>query len=778
MTALRARLPLLLWLAWVVTTVWIMLVHTRVTSELTEFLPPGADAAEQVLLEQVRQGATARIILLALYDAPHDTLAHASASLAHALRDSGLFTQVNNGALSSWSARDRELLFEHRYLLSPQTTTFRFTSEALHAALQERLQALVSPLGVLEKRTLPRDPTGELQSVLQVWAGTQAPVGAPQIWFSADGSKALLMAQTRAPAFALDAQVAALARIEHEVARLAERPSPKILLSGPAVFAVEARETIRSELALLSTLAIASLALFLLVVYRSPLLLLLIVVPLATGILTGVACVRVVFGSIHGITLAFGITIVGVAVDYPIHLFSHTHVGEPSARALARIWPTLRLGVLTTVLGYTAMVFSGFPGVSQLGVFAVAGLLGAAAVTRWVLPVLVPARPRTLRWPELSLSALIAPLHRWRWLPLLVIVAGMVYVASEHRPLWETDLARLSPIPAQRRALDRELRAAMGAPDVRQLLIVTGADPEQVLQQSERLAPALHDLVDRGSLAGYDTASHYLPSVQAQRLRQAALPAADILETRLRDAMRGLPFRQGLFAPFIADVTAAKSAKPLTPADFRDTALELPLQALLFAQQEQWVGLIPLRGVADDAKLRAWVTQLNDPRVRYVDLKQVANRLVNLYRDRALLPLTWGAGAIVFVLWLGLRSFAGVLRVLLPVAAAVTGVVTLLLAVAQPLSMFHLVALLLVVGVGLDYGLFFNRAAGDDAEREQTVRALAVCGVSTALVFGLLSFSQTPVLHAIGSTVAIGVILCFLLAAVFARSPARTAASA
>ena len=298
-----------------------------------------------------------------------------------------------------------------------------------------------------------------------------------------------------------------------------------------------------------------------------------------------------------------------------------------------------------------------------------------------------------------------------------------------------------------------------------------------MLRQSERLAPALQDLAHRGLLAGYDAASRYLPSVQAQRHRQATLPPADLLRTRLHDAMRGLPFRQGLFEPFIADVTAARHATPLTLADFRDTALELRLQALLFAQQGQWVGLIPLRGVADDAKLKAWVTQLNDAGVRYVDLKQAANRLVNLYRDRALLPLTWGAGAIVFVLLLGLRSLRGVLRVLLPVAAAVTGVVVLLLALGQPLSVFHLVALLLVVGVGLDYGLFFNRTTSDDTEREQTVRALAVCGISTTLVFGLLAFSQTPVLHAIGSTVAIGVILCFLLAAVFARNSTPTRAS-
>lgn len=776
MIAVRARLVLLLWLAWVVTAVWIVLAHTRVTSELTEFLPPGEDPSEQLLLEQVREGATARIILLALYDAPHEVLAHTSASLAQALRDSELFTQVNNGALSSWPARDRQLLFEHRYLLSPHITDSRFTTEVLHASLQERLHTLVSPLGMLEKRLLPRDPTGELQNILQVWAGTQTPVGASGIWFSTDGSKALLMVQTRAPAFALNAQAAALARIKQEVARLGEKPTPKLLLSGPAVFAVEARETIRSELALLSTLAVASLALFLLVVYRSPLLLLLTAVPLATGVLTAIACVRLAFGSIHGITLAFGVTVIGVAVDYPIHLFSHAHAGEPSTRAFARIWPTLRLGVLTTALGYTAMVFAGFPGVSQLGVFAVAGLLGAAAVTRWVLPLLVPAGSHTSQWPGFSLSALTASLHRWRWLLLFVLAAGITYVVSEHRPLWETDLATLSPIPAQRRALDQELRAAVGAPDVRQLLIITGDDAEQVLQRSESLAPALHDLAHRNVLAGYDAASRYLPSVQTQRDRQAALPSADVLETRLRDAMRGLPFRQGLFAPFIADVTAAKGSKPLTLADFRDTALELRLQALLFTQRGRWVGLIPLRGVADDAKLRAWVTELNDPRVRYVDLKQTANRLVNLYRDKALLSLTWGAGAIVFVLWLGLGSLRGMLRVLLPIAVAVTGAVTVLLAVAQPLSMFHLVALLLVVGVGLDYGLFFNRITGDGSEFEQTVRALAVCAISTTLVFGLLSLSQTPVLHAIGSTVTVGVVLCFLSAAAFARNLAPTTA--
>ena len=79
------------------------------------------------------------------------------------------------------------------------------------------------------------------------------------------------------------------------------------------------------------------------------------------------------FGSLHGITLAFGMTLLGVAVDYPLHLFSHLRDDETPQSTLRRVWPTLRLGVLTTALGYLAMVFSDFDGLRQLAVFAIGG---------------------------------------------------------------------------------------------------------------------------------------------------------------------------------------------------------------------------------------------------------------------------------------------------------------------------------------------------------------------------------------------------------------------
>ena len=91
------------------------------------------------------------------------------------------------------------------------------------------------------------------------------------------------------------------------------------------------------------------------------------------------------------------------------------------------------------------------------------------------------------------------------------------------------------------------------------------------------------------------------------------------------------------------------------------------------------------------------------------------------------------------------------------------------------LNLFHLVALILAAGLGLDYALFFDHAGDDRDDQLRTLHALVVCSLMTLLVFSLLALSSIPVLRAIGSTVAIGVLGNFVLALLVSRQvvPAR-----
>ena len=171
----------------------------------------------------------------------------------------------------------------------------------------------------------------------------------------------------------------------------------RLVMTGPSVIAVEMRQTIQDDVWWLSLCATLLVTMFLFASYGSVSILALTLLPLASAILAGIVAVGLVFGFIHGMTLAFGITLLGVVDDYPIHLFSHLTKESRAPAVMKEIWPTMRLGVVATALGFSALLLSGFPGLSQLGLFAMVGLFTAACVTRWVLPHIVPIEFHTRR---------------------------------------------------------------------------------------------------------------------------------------------------------------------------------------------------------------------------------------------------------------------------------------------------------------------------------------------------------------------------------------------
>src|SRR5204863_288115 len=178
-------------------------------------------------------------------------------------------------------------------------------------------------------------------------------------------------------------------------------------------FAARTRAAIEHDIGRLTGLAGALVLLILVLVYRSPGPVALSALPVLTGLVVGVAAVGVLFGTVHGITLAFGATLIGEAVDYPSYVFTQRKPGESVVEVLVRVWPTLRLAVLTTVFGSLALLLSSLQGLSQLGVLSMIGVLAAGLVTRWVLPALAPGRgappPR-----RAARSARPAPLARAR----------------------------------------------------------------------------------------------------------------------------------------------------------------------------------------------------------------------------------------------------------------------------------------------------------------------------------------------------------------------------
>lgn len=776
-----ARRPLLLWsLAMLAAAaiVW----HSRFSTDMSFFLPAQPSAEQALVVDQLREGALGRLLMLAVSGGDAEQRAALSRDLRARLSGRPEFVALRNGETGSLEA-ERELLFRWRYLLSPAVTPERFTVAGLRAALAESIDFLASPAGLLAKRLLPQDPTGELLALLGRLDAAAQPNSRAGVWASRDGERALLLAQTTALGSDTDGQAAAIDAIREAFAaakRAAGLPAASLQIAGPGVFAVHARETIKAEVArlsLISTLAIAGL---LFAVYRSARLVGLGLLPVASGALAGVAAVGLVFDSVFGITVGFGSALIGEAVDYSIYYFVQSARGDTAAWR-ARLWPTIRLGVLTSVCGFGVLLFSGFPGLAQLGLYSLSGLLTAAAVTRFVLPQLLPAdlAPRDLSTLGRFCLRLAARLPKRRW-PLIVLAGLAAGSLATHRgDLWQRDLSALGTASREDLAADSALRADLGAPDGRLLVVVNAIDREQALQAAERASARLDRLVAAGVIGGYDSPTRFLPSEATQAARRASLPTDGELRQRLPLALDGLPLSVDKLGPFLRDVEVARTAPPIAPETWRGSSLALAVDALLLPRGDGWSVLLPLRPppggerqAIDEAAVR---TALAGSGARLIDLKTEVDELYAHYLSEARWLALAGLVAIVGLLGAALHALRRALRIVAPLLLAVLLVTAGLVLAGQRLQLLHLVGLLLIVAVGSNYALFFDRLGDRLDEEPRTLASLLIACLTTAIGFGTLATSPVPVLQALGVTVGPGALLALLLSATcLTRRPEAT----
>ncbi|HDY84287.1 hypothetical protein LCGC14_0849150 [marine sediment metagenome] len=770
----KGRMAILLWLVFIIGC-GIVISRSQFTTDLSAFLPRNPTPAQQLLLEQIHDGLASRLILVAIEGADPATHAALSKQIAKTLRTNPAFVSVNNGEPVT-TEHDQSYLFNNRYLLSPAVTPERFTVEGLHAAINDSITLLTSPAGLMLKSLLPHDPTGEMVQLISQLNSGKTPQTFDNVWVSPDKSRALLLIQTNASGDNTDAQQVAMSAIQHAFDNAASHTSAtQLLMTGPGVFSVTARDTIKSQVSRLAIISIVLIASLLLLVYRSFSALLLGFLPVMSGALAGIASVSLGFGSVHGITLGFGTALIGEAVDYSIYLFvqSEKNNGDEQQNWSQRFWPTIRLGVLTSIFGFSSLLLSGFPGLAQLGLYSIAGLVVAATVTRFVLPHLLPNnfRVHDVTAIGLSLSSLVKHATKLRWPAILLLIIACVVLIQHRADIWDDSISSLSPVSQAEVDLDTRLRADMGAPDVRYMVVVSGVSQEVVLKTSEQVASQLQTLVNNGALAGFESPSHYLPSTEMQRTRQKSLPDPSTLATRLADATQDLPVNAELFKPFLDDIATARHQLLLTTASLAHTSMAMAVDALLIQQKNHWTALLPLTAPEgsdiDTHQIRELLATANLSGVLFVDMKAESDNLYSSYLNEAILLSLGGLIAIIGLLLWVFRSPMHVLRVITPLAAAVITTTAGLAIFGQQFIILHLVGLLLVVAVGSNYALFFNRS--DTLILPRTLASMLFANLTTVAGFGVLAFANVAVLQAMGVTVAPGVILALIFSAVFAR---------
>lgn len=741
------------WLGLALLATVVIVFRLQVSFDISAFFPQDTDLAHEVLLEQFQNGPGSRILVVGINGAAREELAELSDEMRTALHDDAHFSAVMNGELSEEFDSPPEPVATY-YLLMRDVD---HTRGALQAAIDARLQDLAFGGGSAMLDLFARDPFLLTLDILLRLAPASM---TGDMWFAADGS-AVLMLETRATAVDLAAQAAAVARIREVFATAADDDRLALEITGAGAFGVELQKIIRAEARKRSVLASIALLIVVFVFYRSPRYLLLASMPIGMGFLVGLAAVSLMFDSVHGITLAFGFTLMGVAIDYPLHLFSHAE-GSTGSTAIVGIWPTMRLGALSTAIAYIALAFSGSDGLAQLGVFTAAGILVAVLVTRSWLPHLLGTRAAP------GAPASDASIVALRYLPATVVLILAVVAAGKITggDLWDDRLTSLSPVPQQRLLRDNLLRSAAGTPDMRYQIILHDSSLESLLIKSERIDVQLQMAVDDGLLDAWQSVTQVLGSAGVQERRRASIPDDATLRQRLAHVLDTSPFRPDAFDAYATSAAVSRGLPLLTAEEIRGTPLKSWLDSHLLQLDEHWVAMVSVSNPFVDAlaeRVQGW-----GDGVLLMDLRASSANLMKDYRNGAITTVSLAGLIILALLWYERRQIHQIVWITLTVVSVLAATTTIVVSLHGQMTVIHLVALLLVMGLGLDYALFLSRTE-TLAERRATDKAVLACAVSTTLAFGLLAGSSIPVLKFLGLTVASGSLLSYVVAVMGSR---------
>jgi predicted exporter len=744
---------------------WIVTSQLGFRADLSFVFPDEVSERTRFLTDRLSDRGAQGAFLMAIEGGDEAGRQRLSLEFSRALTATGSFDQVANGA-GITMPDGFEYFFQNRYLMGPAwKPDEEFSPAVIGESLQRNLVLLSTSPGQLLRRYLPADPTGRGQTILAALSPASRPASQGGVWVSRDGGRALIVARALTENFDLDRQAALLGEVRRLFEQLRGAGGYELLIAGPPGFAVATRDRIQKDIRVLSGVSFLLILLLAWGGFRRPLLLLLLGLPMAIGVLAGLAAVQAVFGFVHGITLAFGACLVGIAIDYPLHVLTHAAKDGDTAQSARAIWPTLGLSAITTVAAFVPFMLADFPGLAQIGLFVAAGLVAAVLSGRFLFPVLCPTVTH-FPLPDHLIERLRRLAAKLR-LPLILLpFAALTVLALRWDSAWESDLKALSPIPREMVALDRELRSGLGAPDVRYLIAVRRNSAEEVLVRQEELRQLLEILRAGEKIAAWRMAADLLPSVAEQRRRQAGLPAGDDMRRLLAEAVAGTAFRSNAFDPFVADVERMRAAPPITFDAMAAGEAGDMVKPWLSSRDDEVTGVVMLLGIGEPGIVAGAIAEAAVPGSEFVDLKRETDRLVQSFLESSILWLLVSLLLVQIVLYGGLRRATEVARVMGPVLISLTATLGLLVTLNIPISVFHILSLILVAGLGMDYGLFFSRH-GDDGT--VTIRATILCNLTTASVFFVMAFSSIPVLHGIGLTVAVGSFLALVANVAFAR---------
>ena len=728
-------------------------------TDLTALLPSEQQpdmlltAADKAGEEQLN---TQVILLAGSKDA--ETAFQTTSEIAALWRKSGVFEQVDSSVTPDLDKVRKDIGKLGLALLPNEQVRLLF--EHPQAYFQARAEAAVNPFAAPSPLSLEQDWLGFgrfVASKANPQSRLQWNMDNGMLFTEGDDGKTWVWLRGRLAAGDNFSGNDALLPLMAESRKLAKAKGADTLAAGGALFAAASKTEAEQESRMMSTVGMLLTFALLLWVFRSVRVFWL-TLPLAAGMLTGLAAALLFFGEVHILTIVIGTSLVGMLVDFPLHWLAPSVFG-PSEKtvwqaepAMKHVLPSFAVSLAITVLGYALLWFTPLPVLRQTAVFSGFALFGAFGATVLWLPLLfrryrartVPFAALTERLHALS-GRLKARLHKRGWL----VVGGILLAVGLWRSDWRDDIRQWVNMPSEMLAEVQRIGQLSGADFGGKYLVAEAPSEDALLMKTAELGRALQPLVAQGKLGGFQSPDQFvMPAAEQQKLQNRLRELAKLPESW--QAMRDI----GIPRKTVRDaLLQAADAPPLTLSDGLNTDLAEAWRPLYLGEVEQgrFAAVVRISGMTDEAAVRAAAQSVSG--VHWADKRAHLNELFHHTRNQAAWLKLASYALAWFLLWrmFGMKRGSKILAV--PLAAAVCTVAVLGWA-GIPVSLFAMFGLLLVSAIGVDYAVYAVTAKHSAPAR---LGGMLLAAATTAISFVLLALSGTPAVAAFGITVTVGV---------------------
>lgn len=744
----------------------------RIQTDLSALLPAeaGADAVWQAADVANRRLLNGQIVLLVGAEEA-DTAFRVAEETAQRWRQSGLFSRIDAAVTPDLAALRQSAQTLGLATLPPQQVWQLY--HAPQQYFQQRAEAAANPF------------SGSLLPLEDDWLGfgryLHEKQGAAKLqWQPENGwlyteheGKTWVWLRAKLPEQQAAAGIPGLLPLLADSRRAAAAQQAELIAAGGALFAAEAKAKAERESSLMSAFGLTLTFALLWWVFRSGRILLLFL-PLAAGLLTGLAAALAVFGQVHILTLVIGTSLVGVLVDFPLHWLAPSLFRRPwqPAAAMRHVLPTFLIGLAITVSGYVLLWFTPLPVLRQTAVFSAAALLGAFAATVLWLPALFSRytpRPGAFARIIHALAGRLPNVSGSLKLPAVLLLLALA--AGIARSNWADDIRHWTAAPPELLADTRRVAELSGIESSGQFVLIQADSPDRLLEADRALLAEWErqGVFARGDVASVQSLSQWLlPENEQRALKQRLRELAGLPESHAPLQALGVPadlIRQAL-------LHAAEQPTVSLADSLQDDSAEAWRTLYLGQVGNQYAAVMRLNGIRHPDALRAALdTDCRGKNVcrRWADKRQHLNQQFHATRNQA----AWLKLASFLLAWLvlwrlfGLKRGSLILAVPLAVSAACVGLLGWL---GIPISLFAMFGLLLTAAIGVDYAVYALTAREPRAAR---IGGIVLAALTTGLSFTLLAFSSTPAVAAFGLTVAAGCAFNCLAAVWLTRHPAR-----